>query len=131
MPSITSVSTQDVRFPTSLELDGSDAVNVDPGYSAAYVVIRTDVGDEGHGFVFTCGRGNEILTAAIDAYARLLVGRDIEELIYDLVGASKRLIHDSQIREREFSQLLRRVLVIVATPPDNRELQHHGITIEK
>jgi L-fuconate dehydratase len=98
MPSITSIKTQDVRFPTSLELDGSDAVNVDPDYSAAYVVIRTDAGDEGHGFVFSCGRGNEIITAAIDAYARLLVGRDIDELIYDLGGASKLLIHDSQLR---------------------------------
>jgi L-fuconate dehydratase len=98
MPSITSITTQDVRFPTSLELDGSDAVNVDPDYSAAYVVIRTDAGDEGHGFVFSCGRGNEILTAAVDAYARLLMGRDIDELIYDLGGASKRLIHDSQLR---------------------------------
>jgi L-fuconate dehydratase len=98
MPSITSIKTQDVRFPTSLELDGSDAVNVDPDYSAAYVVIRTDAGDEGHGFVFSCGRGNEILTAAIDAYAGLLIGRDIDELIYDLGGASKRLIHDSQLR---------------------------------
>lgn len=98
MPSVTSITTQDVRFPTSLELDGSDAVNVDPDYSAAYVVIRTDAGDEGHGFVFSCGRGNEILTAAIDAYARLLMGRDIDELIYDLGGASKRLIHDSQLR---------------------------------
>lgn len=98
MPSITAISTQDVRFPTSLELDGSDAVNVDPDYSAAYVVIRTDAGDEGHGFVFSCGRGNEILTAAIDAYACLLVGRDIDELIYDLGGASRRLVHDSQLR---------------------------------
>jgi len=98
MPSITSIATQDVRFPTSLELDGSDAVNVDPDYSAAYVVIRTDAGHEGHGFVFSCGRGNEILTAAIDAYARLLVGRDIDELIYDLGAASRLLIHDSQLR---------------------------------
>ncbi|MFF2344865.1 L-fuconate dehydratase [Pseudarthrobacter sp. NPDC058119] len=98
MPSITSINTQDVRFPTSLELDGSDAVNVDPDYSAAYVVIRTDAGDEGHGFVFSCGRGNEILTAAIDAYARLLVGRNIEELISDLGAASRLLIHDSQLR---------------------------------
>ncbi|MGO4856305.1 L-fuconate dehydratase [Arthrobacter sp. 2MCAF14] len=98
MPSITSINTQDVRFPTSLELDGSDAVNVDPDYSAAYVVVRSDAGDEGHGFVFSCGRGNEILTAAIDAYAHLLVGRDIDELIYDLGGTSRRLIHDSQLR---------------------------------
>ncbi|MDQ0663102.1 L-fuconate dehydratase [Arthrobacter ulcerisalmonis] len=98
MPSITSINTQDVRFPTSLELDGSDAVNVDPDYSAAYVVIRTDAGDEGHGFVFSCGRGNDILTSAIDAYARLLVGRDIDELIYDLGGASRLLVHDSQLR---------------------------------
>ena len=98
MPSITSINTQDVRFPTSLELDGSDAVNVDPDYSAAYVVIRTDAGDEGHGFVFSCGRGNEILTAAIGSYAELLVGRDIDELIGDLGAASRLLIHDSQLR---------------------------------
>lgn len=98
MPSITSINTQDVRFPTSLELDGSDAVNVDPDYSAAYVVIRTDAGDEGHGFVFSCGRGNDILTSAIDAFARLLVGRDIDELIGDLGAASRLLVHDSQLR---------------------------------
>ncbi|MHC6229854.1 enolase C-terminal domain-like protein [Arthrobacter sp. MMS24-T111] len=98
MPSITSINTQDVRFPTSLELDGSDAVNVDPDYSAAYVVIRTDAGDEGHGFVFSCGRGNDILTSAIDAYTRLLVGRDIDELIGDLGSASRLLVHDSQLR---------------------------------
>ncbi len=98
MPSIISITTQDVRFPTSLELDGSDAVNVDPDYSAAYVVIRTDAGDEGHGLVFSCGRGNDIITYAIDAYSRLLLGRDIHELIYDLGNASKRLIHDSQLR---------------------------------
>ena len=67
MPSISSIRTQDVRFPTSLELDGSDAVNVDPDYSAAYVVIRTDAGDEGHGFVFSCGRGNEVIEHHADA----------------------------------------------------------------
>ncbi|GAA3315211.1 enolase C-terminal domain-like protein [Arthrobacter ramosus] len=98
MPSIISITTEDVRFPTSLELDGSDAVNVDPDYSAAYVVIRTDASDEGHGLVFSCGRGNDIITYAIDAYSRLLLGRDIDELIYDLGNASKRLIHDSQLR---------------------------------
>ncbi|MEV8148067.1 enolase C-terminal domain-like protein [Arthrobacter sp. NPDC080073] len=98
MPSIISITTQDVRFPTSLELDGSDAVNVDPDYSAAYVAICTDAGEEGHGLVFSCGRGNDIITYAIDAYSRLLLGRDIDELIYDLGNASKRLIHDSQLR---------------------------------
>ena len=59
----------DIRFPTSRELDGSDAMNPDPDYSAAYVVLRTDAGDglEGHGFTFTIGRGNEVQVAAIDA----------------------------------------------------------------
>ena len=98
MQAITSITTHDIRFPTSLELDGSDAVNVDPDYSAAYVVIRTDGGEEGHGFVFSCGRGNEIITSAIDSYAALLRGRDIDELIYDLGTASRRLVHDSQLR---------------------------------
>ncbi|TFD05100.1 MULTISPECIES: enolase C-terminal domain-like protein [unclassified Cryobacterium] len=98
MSKITSVRTQDVRFPTSLELDGSDAVNVDPDYSSAYVVIETDGGETGHAFVFTCGRGNEIVTAAIRSYGQLLVGRDIDELIGDLGEASRRLVHDSQMR---------------------------------
>ena len=98
MSKITSVRTQDVRFPTSLELDGSDAVNVDPDYSSAYVVISTDSGETGHGFVFTCGRGNEIVTAAIRSFGQLLVGRDIDELIGDLGVASRRLVHDSQMR---------------------------------
>jgi L-fuconate dehydratase len=95
---VTSVVTHDVRFPTSLELDGSDAVNVDPDYSAAYVTVGLDTGEEGHAFVFTCGRGNEIVTHAIDAYGGLLVGRDGEELVNNLGEASKRLIHDSQMR---------------------------------
>src|SRR6478672_8213638 len=80
MPSITSINTQDVRFPTSLELDGSDAVNVDPDYSAAYVTVTLDNGEQGHAFVFTCGRGNDIVTHAIDAYGTLLVGRDADAL---------------------------------------------------
>ena len=98
MSTIVSVPTEDIRFPTSLELDGSDAVNVDPDYSAAYVTIRTDSGEAGHAFVFTCGRGNEIVTHAIDSYAQLLVGLDVDELISDMGNASKRLIHDSQLR---------------------------------
>jgi L-fuconate dehydratase len=95
---VTDIITQDVRFPTSLELDGSDAVNVDPDYSAAYVVLRLDSGEEGHALVFTCGRGNEIVTHAIDSYGALLLGRDGDELVNDLGEASKRLVHDSQMR---------------------------------
>lgn len=98
MSKITTVLTQDIRFPTSLALDGSDAVNVDPDYSTAYVLVKTDGGETGHGFVFTCGRGNEIITAAIKSYGQLLIGRDTDELVNDLGDASRRLIHDSQLR---------------------------------
>lgn len=98
MSTITSIVTEDIRFPTSIELDGSDSVNLDPDYSAAYVMVRTDSGEEGHAFVFTAGRGNDIVTFAIDVYAQLLIGRNTDELIYDLGNASKRLIHDSQLR---------------------------------
>ncbi|WP_138442620.1 enolase C-terminal domain-like protein [Sinomonas susongensis] len=98
MARISSITTQDIRFPTSLELDGSDAVNVDPDYSAAYVVIRTDAGEEGHGFVFTGGRGNEIVVRAIQSYGELLTGLDADALVADLGEASRRLVHDSQLR---------------------------------
>ncbi|MFF0990579.1 enolase C-terminal domain-like protein [Kocuria nitroreducens] len=98
MSKISSVRATDVRFPTSLELDGSDAVNVDPDYSAAYVEVSTDEGETGYGLVFTCGRGNELITAAMDSYGELLVGRDTNELVNNLGGASRRLVHDSQLR---------------------------------
>lgn len=98
MSRVSAITAHDIRFPTSLELDGSDAVNVDPDYSAAYVIIRTDEGEEGHGFVFTGGRGNEIIVRAIESYAALLLGLDADELVTDLGGASRRLVHDSQLR---------------------------------
>ncbi|TLQ01066.1 fuconate dehydratase [Nesterenkonia salmonea] len=98
MPIISNVTVQDVRFPTSLELDGSDAVNVDPDYSAAYVMVTADNGEVGHGFVFSCGRGNEVIVSAIESYGELLVGRELDDLVADLGAASRLLVHDSQMR---------------------------------
>src|SRR5213595_429048 len=91
---------RDVRFPTSRELDGSDAMNPDPDYSAAYVVLRTDAGDghEGHGFAFTIGRGNDVQTAAIKALEPFVVGLPLSEVVDDLGGFSKKLVYDSQLR---------------------------------
>ena len=95
-----SLDTYDVRFPTSRELDGSDAMNPDPDYSAAYVVLRTDDSDglAGHGFAFTIGRGNDVQAAAIEALRPYLVGRSVEKLLADLGGFWKELVHDSQLR---------------------------------
>jgi L-fuconate dehydratase len=97
---ITGLSTADVRFPTSLMLDGSDAMNPDPDYSAGYLRIDTDADDgrAGHGFVFTIGRGNDVQVAAIRALAGHLVGRDVEELLADMGGTWRSLVHDSQLR---------------------------------
>ncbi|MFF7486578.1 L-fuconate dehydratase [Streptomyces luteogriseus] len=97
---ITAVDTHDIRFPTSRELDGSDAMNPDPDYSAAYVVLRTDAADghEGHGFAFTIGRGNEVQVAAIEALSGHLVGRDLDALCADPSTLNRDLIGDSQLR---------------------------------
>jgi L-fuconate dehydratase len=95
---ITSIQTYDVRFPTSRTLDGSDAVNVDPDYSAAYVAISTSTGETGHSLVFTCGRGNELVVRAMQSYSELLRGRDVDELLSDIGAASHLLVHDSQLR---------------------------------
>lgn len=91
---IVEMSTHDIRFPTSRELDGSDAMNPDPDYSAAYVVLKTDDGFEGHGFAFTIGRGNDIQTKAITALEPYVVGRDAE----DLGALYKEMVYDSQLR---------------------------------
>jgi L-fuconate dehydratase len=100
MSTIVAVDTRDVRFPTSLSLDGSDAMNPDPDYSAAYVTIRTDAGDglTGDAFVFTIGRGNDVQVAALDALSGHLEGQDVDRLLADMGAASRRLVHDSQLR---------------------------------
>jgi L-fuconate dehydratase len=97
---ITDLETHDVRFPTSKELDGSDAMNPDPDYSAAYVVLRTS-GPEGlcgHGFVFTIGRGNDVQTTAIGALRHLVVGQDVDSVLADLGGFARSLTNDSHLR---------------------------------
>ena len=67
---IVGLTTRDIRFPTSCALDGSDAMNEAPDYSAAYVILETDTpGLTGHGMTFTTGRGNELCVAAIEALA--------------------------------------------------------------
>jgi L-fuconate dehydratase len=97
---VSAVDTYDIRFPTSREFDGSDAMNPDPDYSAAYVVLRTDAADgaEGHGFTFTIGRGNEVQVAAIEALRGHVVGRDVAELCADPGALSRDLVGDSQLR---------------------------------
>src|SRR5690606_10632474 len=97
---IVALDTSDIRFPTSLSLDGSDAMNPDPDYSAAYVIVRTDAEDAiaGHSFVFTIGRGNDVQVAGIDALAGHLVGREIEPLLDDMGGTFRDIIGDSQLR---------------------------------
>jgi len=100
MSHITALDAFDIRFPTSRDLDGSDAMNRDPDYSAAYVVLRTDhpAGLAGYGFVFTIGRGNDVQTVALRSLSRLVVGRDVDEVLGDLGAFSRSLVGDSQLR---------------------------------
>lgn len=98
MTRITNLRTHDVRFPTSQHLDGSDAMNPDPDYSAAYVILDTDAGLEGHGLTFTIGRGNEVCVAAIEAMRHLVVGLDLDWVREDPGRAWRHLTGDSQLR---------------------------------
>ncbi|WP_133407187.1 L-fuconate dehydratase [Parashewanella tropica] len=95
---ISSISTTDVRFPTSENLDGSDAINKDPDYSAAYVVLETEQGDKGYGLVFTIGRGNDLCCKAIQAMEHLVVGYDFDEIIANIGQFYDELRSDSQLR---------------------------------
>ena len=97
---ITRAVTYDVRFPTSRSLAGSDAMNHDPDYSAAYVVLQTDHQDglSGHGLTFTIGRGTELCVAAIEALAPHVVGKMLEDLTSDMAGFWRSLAGDSQLR---------------------------------
>ena len=95
---ITKVTARDIRFPTSLQMDGSDAMNPAPDYSAAYVTVHTDHGPTGHGLTFTIGRGNELCVAAALALAPLVENMVLDDVISDLGGIWKRVTGDSQLR---------------------------------
>jgi L-fuconate dehydratase len=99
MTRITGLRTEDIRFPTSRQLDGSDAMNPDPDYSAAYVILETDrPGLEGHGLTFTIGRGNEVCVAAIEAARHLVVGLDLAWIREDAGRFWRHVTGDSQLR---------------------------------
>src|SRR5664279_1840658 len=99
MPTITAVISHDVRFPTSLSMDGSDAMNKDGDYSAAYVVIHTDdPALKGYGFTFTIGRGNDLCVEAARQRGIPLVGRSVEASVADLGSIYRELNSDSQLR---------------------------------
>jgi L-fuconate dehydratase len=95
---IQSLETYDLRFPTSRTQDGSDAMHIDPDYSAAYVILRTDQSLEGHGLAFTLGRGNEVCVAAIEAFRHLVVGRKLNDITADFSGFWRQLAGESQLR---------------------------------
>lgn len=96
---IARITAKDIRFPTSRELHGSDAMNPDPDYSCAYATLYAEDGAAiGGGLTFTIGRGNELCVAAIDSLASQLIGRSLDEFEADLGLAARLLMHDSQIR---------------------------------
>ena len=96
---ITGVEVKDVRFPTSKSLDGSDAMNPDPDYSAAYVILKTNNPElEGHGLTFTIGRGNELCTAAINSLSHLVIGKKLEDIKANPGQFWKEITGDSQLR---------------------------------
>ena len=95
---ITDISVIDLRFPTSRELDGSDAMNADPDYSAAYIILHTDSDLEGHGLTFTLGRGNELCVAAVESLKPMVIGRSLDGITNDMAGFWRSLVGDSQMR---------------------------------
>ena len=97
-PKITNVRVIDLRFPTSSQQIGSDAVNRDPDYSAAYCILETDAAVEGHGLTFTLGRGNELCVSALKYLSRYVQGRDLSSLTSDFAAFSRQLTGDSQFR---------------------------------
>jgi L-alanine-DL-glutamate epimerase-like enolase superfamily enzyme len=80
---ITAITARDIRFPTSKHLGGFDAMNLDPDYSAACVIVQTDSSLTGHGLTFTIGRGNEIVVAVVSALKPFIVGHTLEEFTAD------------------------------------------------
>lgn len=95
---IVSLDAKDIRFPTSLQADGSDAMHTDPDYSCAYVTLTLSSGVEGHGLTFTCGRGTEVVVAAINSMSFLVVGQVVSDIYKDFATFWRSLTSESQMR---------------------------------
>lgn len=95
---IVSCRARDIRFPTSRQADGSDAMNPNPDYSAAYVTLETDGGLEGNGLTFTLGKGNELCVAAVQALAPLVIGRSMADITADMAGFWRDITSANQLR---------------------------------
>ena len=98
MLKIVDVFVRDIRFPTSEALDGSDAMNPDPDYSATYVTLNTNSSHCGNGLTFTIGRGNELCVAAVNAMKYMLIDRDFTEITKNLGEFWRSIVSDSQLR---------------------------------
>lgn len=94
---ITDITVRDIRFPTSLQQDGSDALNLGD-YSATYVVLETGTGLAGHGLTFTNGRGNEVVVAAVHALTHHVLGRSVDDIVTDMRSLYRDLTVDKQLR---------------------------------
>src|SRR5438128_3264418 len=97
-PRITDIRVIDLRFPTSLQKIGSDAVNKDPDYSAAYCILETNTGLEGYGLTFTLGRGTELCVLALEYLARFVKGRSLDSLTINMAAFCRQLTDESQFR---------------------------------
>lgn len=96
---ITELIVKDIRFPTSRDLSGSDAMNPDPDYSAAYVILKTNQPDlVGHGLTFTIGRGTEVCVAAIHALKPLILNHTLQEFTDNMGKFWAYITGDSQLR---------------------------------
>ncbi|XP_013384237.1 mitochondrial enolase superfamily member 1 [Lingula anatina] len=95
---ITGITARDIRFPTSLEGDGSDAIHTDPDYSCAYITLTTSTEAKGFGHTFTIGRGTEIVCEAAHALGEFVVGKHLQEITADFAGFWRALANDSQLR---------------------------------
>ena len=95
---IVDLNTYDVRFPTSEQRHGSDAINIDPDYSAAYIVIETEQGDRGYSLIFTIGRGNNLCCQAVEDMRHLVLGTDFDDIRAHIAAFHDRLRSDSQLR---------------------------------
>ncbi|KNB20376.1 hypothetical protein FOXG_17432 [Fusarium oxysporum f. sp. lycopersici 4287] len=96
---ITSFTVTDIRFPTSLDGVGSDAMHIGTNGSHPYIQLHTNHGDLiGEGIAFSNGRGSELICMALNIFAKRVVGRTMHELTRNMGKTWRYMVSDSQYR---------------------------------
>lgn len=96
---LTKLSVEWVRYHTSKDEEGTDAVHIDCDYSAAHVTIHSsDPNATGYGIIFTIGKGTLTCCQCVEEFKDMIENKTLGNILSDFRAFWRSLTQHSQMR---------------------------------